>query len=112
MKRAFFTAVTLAAIFVPRAVRGTDPFEQKLSSDQEIVHALNRLTFGARPGDADRVRRTGLAKWKGASTVIVIAMPWFGEYFAITSSSGFVWYRQPERLGDLDGGCAGRGSTL
>src|SRR5580700_10638487 len=63
MKRAFFTAVTLAAVLVPRAVRGTDPFEQKLSSDQEIVHALNRLTFGPRPGDVYQVRRTGLAKW-------------------------------------------------
>ena len=63
MKRAFFIAVTLVAIFVPRAVRGTDPFEQKLSPDQEIVQALNRLTFGARPGDADQVRRMGLAKW-------------------------------------------------
>jgi uncharacterized protein (DUF1800 family) len=63
MKRAFFTAVTLAAIVIPRAVRGTDPFEQKLSPDQEIVHALNRLTFGPRPGDIDEVRRKGLAKW-------------------------------------------------
>ena len=63
MKRAFFAAVTLAAILVPRALRGTDPFEQKLSPDQEIVHALNRLTFGPRQGDADQVRRKGVAKW-------------------------------------------------
>ncbi len=63
MKRAFFIVVTLVALFIPRAVRGTDPFEQKLGPDQEIVQALNRLTFGARPGDADQVRRMGLAKW-------------------------------------------------
>ncbi len=39
------------------------PFEQRLTSDREIVHALNRLTFGPRPGDAEEVRRIGLAKW-------------------------------------------------
>ena len=67
MKRAFFTTATLAAILVPRAVRGTDPFEQKLSPDQEIVHALNRLTFGPRPGDADQVRRNGAREVDGAA---------------------------------------------
>ena len=28
-----------------------------------VVHALNRLTFGPRPGDVDRVQRTGLSEW-------------------------------------------------
>lgn len=35
----------------------------KLSKDRKIVHALNRLTFGARPGDFERVRQMGLKKW-------------------------------------------------
>jgi uncharacterized protein (DUF1800 family) len=38
-------------------------FNQKLSPDQQIVHALNRLTFGPRPGDVEEVRRIGLSKW-------------------------------------------------
>jgi uncharacterized protein (DUF1800 family) len=38
-------------------------FDQRLSKDQQIVQALNRLTFGPRPGDAEEVRRLGVAKW-------------------------------------------------
>ncbi|HEX2722668.1 MAG TPA: DUF1800 domain-containing protein [Gemmatimonadaceae bacterium] len=36
---------------------------RELPADQQIVHALNRLTFGARPGDAQKVRAFGLDKW-------------------------------------------------
>jgi uncharacterized protein (DUF1800 family) len=35
----------------------------ELSKDDKIVHALNRLTFGPRPGDVERVRSMGLKKW-------------------------------------------------
>jgi uncharacterized protein (DUF1800 family) len=38
-------------------------YEIKLPADERIVHALNRLTFGPRPGDAEEVRRIGLEKW-------------------------------------------------
>lgn len=38
-------------------------FSAKLSDDQKILQALNRLTFGPRPGDADRVKSMGLKKW-------------------------------------------------
>jgi hypothetical protein len=38
-------------------------FHAKLDKNQQILHALDRLTFGARPGDADRIRKTGLKKW-------------------------------------------------
>jgi uncharacterized protein (DUF1800 family) len=31
--------------------------------DTRIVHALNRLTWGPRPGDVEAVRRVGLEKW-------------------------------------------------
>ena len=31
--------------------------------DATIVHALNRLGFGPRPGDVDRVRQVGLSPW-------------------------------------------------
>ena len=32
----------------------------RLSEDQRILHVLNRLGFGARPGDVERVRAMGL----------------------------------------------------
>lgn len=35
----------------------------KLSPDDKLSHALDRLTFGARPGDLEAVRKTGLKKW-------------------------------------------------
>src|SRR5437899_6424828 len=39
------------------------PFSQQLSGDQKIEQALSRLTFGARAGDADGIRKIGLKKW-------------------------------------------------
>ena len=35
----------------------------ELNADEAIFHALNRLSYGPRPGDVDRVRQIGLAKW-------------------------------------------------
>jgi uncharacterized protein (DUF1800 family) len=34
-----------------------------LSEDEAILHALNRLGYGPRPGDIERVRQMGLEKW-------------------------------------------------
>ena len=34
-----------------------------LTEDQTIVHALNRLGYGPRPGDVQRVKEMGIAKW-------------------------------------------------
>src|ERR1700739_306644 len=36
---------------------------KQLQGDARILHALNRLTFGPRPGDVDAVRAMGLEKW-------------------------------------------------
>ena len=63
MKRVFSIAIVIAAMILPRFGQATDPFEQKLSPDRQIIQALYRLTFGPRPGDVDEVRRIGLAKW-------------------------------------------------
>jgi uncharacterized protein (DUF1800 family) len=38
-------------------------FEKKLGGDQEILHALDRLTYGPRPGDVAAVKKMGLKKW-------------------------------------------------
>ena len=36
---------------------------RELPADQQIIQALNRLTFGPRPGDAAKVRAMGLDNW-------------------------------------------------
>ncbi len=34
-----------------------------LSKDEQVIHALNRLTFGPRPSDVAAIRKMGLKKW-------------------------------------------------
>lgn len=36
---------------------------RELAADQQIIQALNRLTFGSRPEDAQKLRAMGLDKW-------------------------------------------------
>ena len=38
-------------------------WKQPLSENKKIAHALNRLGFGPRPGDAARVREMGVGRW-------------------------------------------------
>src|ERR1700676_1057967 len=38
-------------------------FQKKLPKDDQILHALDRLTFGPRPGDVERLKKMGLKKW-------------------------------------------------
>lgn len=42
---------------------GTRLDHRELAADQQVIHALSRLTFGARPGDVQKVRGMGLDKW-------------------------------------------------
>src|SRR5437660_7095127 len=56
-------AAALLVVAVAFAGSATGRFDQKLSADKQIVHVLNRLTFGPRPGDAEQVRRLGVKKW-------------------------------------------------
>jgi uncharacterized protein (DUF1800 family) len=65
MKRLVLTIATVALQLIGISHLGTasGPFDQRLSQDQLIVQALNRLTFGPRPGDVEEVRRLGVAKW-------------------------------------------------
>jgi len=39
------------------------PIQGAAGDDAAILHALNRLTYGPRPGDVDRVKAMGLQKW-------------------------------------------------
>ena len=41
----------------------TRQFFKQIPKDQKILQALNRLTFGPRPGDAQQVKALGLKKW-------------------------------------------------
>lgn len=36
---------------------------QGLTEDEAILHALNRLAYGARPGDLERIKQMGLKEW-------------------------------------------------
>ncbi len=50
----------------PYARKKVDPsrqFHKLISRNQRIAHALDRLTFGPRPGDIEKVRAIGLKKW-------------------------------------------------
>ena len=59
----------IAAILVALTVVGVARLPARATSatwptdDAAIVHALSRLTFGARPDDVDRVKRLGLSAW-------------------------------------------------
>jgi len=53
----------LAGAVVALAANGATLPGNKLSTEQKILHVLDRLTFGARPGDFEEVRRLGVEKW-------------------------------------------------
>jgi len=45
------------------AARQAKLFQKKLKGDDQIIHALDRLTFGPHSGDAAQVKKIGLKKW-------------------------------------------------
>jgi uncharacterized protein (DUF1800 family) len=51
-----------AAPQLSKAFKGRLPITE-LSEDEAILHALNRLAFGPRPGDVEHIRAVGLEKW-------------------------------------------------
>src|SRR3954463_4002797 len=60
----------LAAAQTPRPASSTLPkttaTSTELLPDEQIQQVLSRLTFGARPGDAEKVRAMGVDKWIAA----------------------------------------------
>ena len=58
-----FTIAALSLVVFLSLGHAAGAFNQKLSPDQQIIQALNRLTFGPRPGDVEEVRRIGVSKW-------------------------------------------------
>jgi len=66
------TLIGIAPVSVPAQKSGAKtppknviarPDLRELPADQQIIQALNRLTFGAKPGDILKVRAIGLDKW-------------------------------------------------
>src|SRR5437762_1065239 len=63
MKRLGFALFAGALLLTGVTERAAGRFDQKLTVDKQIVHVLNRLTFGLRSGDVAEVRRIGVEKW-------------------------------------------------
>ena len=73
MRRLGFAIALLAVLPAGAASRERKPpadarrnaprFQTRLNKEEQILHALDRLTFGPRPGDVPRVRAMGLKKW-------------------------------------------------
>ncbi|HEV2965188.1 MAG TPA: DUF1800 domain-containing protein [Candidatus Angelobacter sp.] len=71
--RKLFILLTFAALISTVALLAADKNKSKklaatngatqMDDDKRILHALNRFTFGPRPGDVDKVRSVGLDKW-------------------------------------------------
>jgi uncharacterized protein (DUF1800 family) len=56
-------AATVPAGNIQNPGRDYSQFDKKLPKDQGVLHALNRLTFGPRPGDVAAVKKMGVEKW-------------------------------------------------
>ena len=52
-----------AFVVLLAASAGAPALQAAPADDAAIVHALNRLTYGPRPGDVERVKAMGLQKW-------------------------------------------------
>ena len=54
---------TLFAKKRPHATPEPAVVAPQMTADEKAIHALNRLTFGARPGDLDAVKQIGVEQW-------------------------------------------------
>jgi uncharacterized protein (DUF1800 family) len=64
--RKFAALMLVYTLLVPSivlAAAGRAPAGKSLTEDQKILHVLNRLGFGARPGDVEKVRKIGIDKY-------------------------------------------------
>ena len=65
MKKRALVAALVFALPLASSPKSDKRFQKKLGKDDQILHALDRLTFGPRPGDVERVKKIGLKKWIG-----------------------------------------------
>jgi uncharacterized protein (DUF1800 family) len=69
MRKSLVLALTVLCAAVPawttkkKTEVDAKRFQEKLTKDEQILHALDRLTFGPRPGDVEIVKKMGVKKW-------------------------------------------------
>jgi uncharacterized protein (DUF1800 family) len=69
MRKSLVLALTVLCAAVPawttkkKTEVDTKRFQEKLTKDEQVLHALDRLTFGPRPGDVEIVKKMGVKKW-------------------------------------------------
>jgi uncharacterized protein (DUF1800 family) len=109
-----FAVLALYSLILPVLAIGAraESPEKKLSEDQKIIHVLNRLGFGARPGDVEKVKSIGLQKYieqqlSPASIDDAVAENKVKdlEVFKMSTAEVFARYPNPAALlRQLDGG--------
>jgi hypothetical protein len=113
LKKIFAMFMALA-LLSPALVLGSpnDPPAKGLTEDQKILQVLNRLGYGARPGDIERVKAIGLDKYieqqLNASSIndsAAEARVKGLDVFDLTTAELFAKYPNPGALlRQLDGG--------
>ena len=97
------TAAAAALLFASAAhtVAAQHPAGRELTADEQVLHALNRLTYGPRPGDAARIRAMGVDRWIAqqldpASVPDTAAERLLAPYAMLQAEPAEVtaWYRQ------------------
>jgi uncharacterized protein (DUF1800 family) len=69
MRKSLVLALSMLCAAVPawttkkKAEVDSKRFQEKLSKDEQVLHALDRLSFGPRTGDVEAVKRMGVKKW-------------------------------------------------
>ncbi len=69
MRKPLFVALGILCLTVPawttkkKLEVDAKRFQEKLSKDEQVLHALDRLTFGPRTGDVEAVKKMGVKKW-------------------------------------------------
>ena len=101
------TFLVLTALTAPVLAGNANPAADKksLSENQKVLHVLNRLGFGARPGDVEKVKAIGIHKYieqqlnpatiddKGAEQKVARL-----EIFKMSTSEVFAKYPNPGAL--------------
>jgi len=60
---ALFAGIAACSSLSSRSDVNAGPASRPLSDSERIAHVLSRLTFGARPGDAEQVAKMGVSRW-------------------------------------------------